>query len=121
MQDDLGQINRKMQDLLRDLQEYATGKMSDSVKNSLDPMIQNLLQNMGIDFSQLRGMAAGQASYDPYKVVGLDRSASDDEVKKRYRELMYLLHPDTAGVRGTEDLFKTVMAAFDVIKRERGW
>jgi hypothetical protein len=35
-----------------------------------------------------------QAAFDPYQVLGLDQSASDEEVKKRYRELLFKLHPD---------------------------
>jgi DnaJ-domain-containing protein 1 len=121
MQEDLEQINQEMEKILQELQRYAMEKMEETAKKALDPVIQQLLQNMGIDFSQIRGMASGQTALDPYRIIGLDRSASDDEVKKRYRELVYLLHPDTSGAGGTEHLFQTVMAAFELIKKERGW
>ncbi|MDY6916854.1 MAG: J domain-containing protein [Chloroflexota bacterium] len=65
--------------------------------------------------------AAGQSGVDPYRILGLDRSASDDEVKHRYRELLLKLHPDTAGVEGTETLLQLVMVAYSQIERERGW
>ena len=64
---------------------------------------------------------AHSAGMDPYQVIGLDRSASDGQVKKRYRELMFKLHPDTAATKGTEFLFKLVMAAYQQISQERGW
>ncbi len=61
------------------------------------------------------------ATVDPYRVLGLQRSEPDNQVKKRYRELAYKLHPDTAGIAGTEFLFQLVQAAYQQISRERGW
>jgi len=54
-------------------------------------------------------------------VLGLDKTAGDDEIKKRYRELLRKLHPDTSGTPGTSFLLQMVIAAFEIIKRERGW
>ena len=34
---------------------------------------------------------------DPYKVLGVSRDASDDEVKKAYRTLSRKYHPDEIG------------------------
>ena len=62
-----------------------------------------------------------RTAVDPYRVMGLDKTAADDLIKKRYRELIYVLHPDTARVKGTEFLFQLVVAAFQQIGRERGW
>ena len=53
--------------------------------------------------------------------MGLDKSASEEEVKKRYRELLRKLHPDTAGVEGTAFLLQMVLAAYEMIRQERGW
>jgi DnaJ-class molecular chaperone len=58
---------------------------------------------------------------DPYRILGLQRADPDDQVKKRYREMVAKLHPDTAGVKGTEFLFQLVLAAYQQISRERGW
>jgi len=44
-----------------------------------------------------------------------------DLVKKRYRELLIKLHPDTAGVRGTDFLLQMMIAAYQQIAKERGW
>jgi len=53
-----------------------------------------------------------------YHILGLEKSASDEEIKKRYRDLAKRLHPDVAG-KETEHLFKLVQAAYEQIKRER--
>ena len=63
--------------------------------------------------------APRQSSADAYRILGLSQSASDEEVKKRYRELVKYLHPDTAGVKGTTCLFQIVLAAYEAIRRQR--
>jgi len=78
---------------------------------------------MGIDLSGLSGMMSQSkvAGFDPYQIMGLDKSASDEEIKKRYHELLKRLHPDTAGIEGTSFLLQLVLTAYELIKRERGW
>ena len=60
---------------------------------------------------------------DPYKVLGVDRSASDEEVKKAYRNLSRKYHPD-ANVNNpnkekAEEMFKLVQQAYEQIMYER--
>lgn len=92
------------------------------MKGTLDPAkLAEMMKGMGIDPSQLSGMMGSTPGFDPYKILGLDKSASDEEVKKRYHELLHKLHPDTAGVEGTAFLLQMVLASYEMIKRERGW
>jgi len=70
-------------------------------------------------FGQVMGPSSPSEAFDPYKILGLDRSASDEEIERRYKELVRRLHPDTAGVKGTEFLFQLVKTAYDLIKSER--
>jgi len=96
--------------------------MANLLKDALNPdMMMHFLRSMGIDMSQLPGMFGQQPGFDPYKVLGLEKEASDEEVKKRYRELLRKLHPDTAGMEGTSFLLQMVLAAYELIKREREW
>lgn len=53
---------------------------------------------------------------DPYVILGLSRDASEDEIKKAYRRLAKKLHPDLSpGNRATEQQFKEVTAAYDLL------
>jgi len=49
---------------------------------------------------------------DPYEILGLERTASPDEIRKAYRRLAKKLHPDlNPGDKSAEDRFKDVSAA----------
>lgn len=95
--------------MLRDLQGWMNGQLT------------SLLKTLGVNTIQFQAMINGKTAPDPYQVLGLDKAASNDEVKIRYRELVRRLHPDTAGVKGTEYFFNLVMVAYQMIKAERGW
>lgn len=53
---------------------------------------------------------------DYYEVLGLERGASPDEVKKAYRSLARKYHPDmNPGDKDSEDRFKEAKEAYDVL------
>jgi molecular chaperone DnaJ len=53
---------------------------------------------------------------DPYRVLGVDRKASADEIKKAYRKLARQYHPDrNGGDAQAEERFKEIQQAYDVL------
>ena len=53
---------------------------------------------------------------DPYKELGVSRTASQDEIKKAFRKLAKDLHPDkNPGDKTAEERFKRITAAFDLL------
>lgn len=91
-------------------------------------------RGFGLDqraWERAQGGTARQAQADqpdPYGVLGVSRSASDEEVHLTWRQLMRENHPDTLAARGVppefiaraNDKVARINAAWDRIKRERG-
>ncbi len=57
------------------------------------------------------------AEKDYYGILGVERTASDEEIKKAYRRLAHELHPDKhAGDREKEEKFKLINEAYEALK-----
>ncbi len=61
-----------------------------------------------------------------YKVLEIEETATDDEVKRAYKKMAIKHHPDKVEALGedvkrvAEEKFKSVIAAYELIKKERG-
>jgi curved DNA-binding protein len=54
---------------------------------------------------------------DYYKVLGVDKKAPAEEIKKSYRKLAVKYHPDkNAGNKAAEEKFKEISEAYEVLK-----
>ena len=77
------------------------------------------------DFNSIQAMFIKDTLSD-YKILGLDSSATDNEVKKTYRKMAAKYHPDKVAHLGedlknlAEEKFKSLNDAYQNIKKERG-
>ncbi len=61
---------------------------------------------------------------DPYKALGVGRSASQDEIRKAFKALARKYHPDRNQKPGAEERFKEASQAYEVIgdaKKRKLW
>lgn len=77
------------------------------------------------DFSSIKAMFFKNPD-SAYKILEIDRTATDTEIKKAYREMVKKYHPDKlqhldeAHRKGGEEKFKKVQEAYEQIQKERG-
>ncbi|MCK0161063.1 TerB family tellurite resistance protein [Allomuricauda sp. F6463D] len=77
------------------------------------------------DFESIMAMFIKSAD-NAYKILEIEKSATDDQVKKAYRTMAKKYHPDRVvteneAIRnGAEEKFKEVQKAYETIQKERG-
>ena len=84
------------------------------------------LRVRSIDFESIKAMFIKQVD-GAYKILEVDRSASDSEIKKAYRYLAKRHHPDKVEhlgepyVKAAREKFQNIQKAYEQIKSERGF
>ncbi|UOH81097.1 hypothetical protein LQV05_003759 [Cryptococcus neoformans] len=63
-----------------------------------------------------KGMNGGPP--DPFEVMALDRSATQQEVKQQYYKLALLLHPDSSHPSSSPDHFATLNKAYNLLSKQ---
>jgi DnaJ like chaperone protein len=103
----------------------ADGHVSDSEVRKIEEISRYF--SVGIrDFESIKAMFFKSAD-SAYKILEIDKSASDAEIKKAYRTMVKKYHPDKlvnmdeAYQKGAKEKFNKVQQAYEQLQRERGF
>lgn len=97
------------------------------VEQGEQKLIALICNQMGIstnDFQSIQAMFVPNTESD-YKILEIERTASNDELKKAYRRMAMKFHPDKVSTLGEEvqnaakEKFQKVNQAYENIKKER--
>lgn len=125
------QIRYNMQYPLRlQLLHYLFGiaEADSSVSQSEISTLQQISQYLGLstdDFESIKAMFL-RSTESHYKILEIEKKATDEEVKKAYRKMAVKYHPDKVTHLGDEfqkaakEKFQKVQEAYEKIRKERG-
>ena len=91
-------------------------------------IIQRIANLMGVpqsDFESLKNMFYRDTNSD-YKVLGIESTATEEEIKKAYRQMAIRYHPDKVAAmgdeyqKGAQEKFQKIQEAYENIKKQRG-
>ncbi|XP_067301756.1 dnaJ homolog subfamily C member 16 isoform X1 [Pseudorasbora parva] len=81
-------------------------------------MVVILLSVMMIYMLLVDAVVESTAEFDPYKVLGVTRSASQAEIKKVYKRLAKEWHPDKNKNPEAEDMFIKITKSYEILTNE---
>lgn len=100
-----------------------------AVDRSEYDLLRRMAQDMGINDKDLGSLSAMFRTTDPsaaYKILEIEPTATDDEVKKAYRRMAMKFHPDKVAQLGEDvqkaasEKFKKVQQAYESLQKQRG-
>lgn len=107
---------------------FGIAKADGHVADAEIRVIQNIADLLGVpnsDFESVKNMFYRDVNSD-YKVLEIEPTATDDEVKKAYRQMAVRYHPDKVASMGEEyqkgakEKFQKIQEAYENIKKQRG-
>ena len=106
---------------------FGIAKSDGHVQESELLLLKRISQLMGVpnmDFESVKNMFYRDVNSD-FKVLGLESSATDEEVKKAYRQMAIRYHPDKVAQlgeeyqKGAKEKFQKIQEAYENIKKTR--
>ncbi len=107
---------------------FGIAKADGEIHNKEIELIGQMARYLGIsrpDFISIKAMFVKDTS-GAYLILEIDKSASEEEIKKAYRKMAVKYHPDKVSHLGEEfqkaaqEKFQSVQDAYEQIKKERG-
>lgn len=68
--------------------------------------------------SSLMDSSDAKSGKDYYEILGVDRSATDKQIKKAFRKLALKYHPDRNKEKDAEEKFKEIAQAYEILSDE---
>jgi DnaJ like chaperone protein len=108
---------------------FHIAKSDGDVATSELNVIERIANNLEIsltDFESVKNMFYRNVDSD-YKILGVESSSSDDEIKKAYRKMAIKFHPDKVAQLGEEhqkaakEKFQQIQDAYEALKKRRGF
>ena len=108
---------------------YGIASADAAVSDTENSVLNRIAGYMGIsdtDFQSIRAMFVSQSDA-AYKILEIEPTVPDEEVKKAYRRMAMKYHPDKVSHLGEDfkkvahEKFRKVKEAYDQIKKERGF
>ncbi len=108
---------------------FGIAQADGSVSEAEVKHIQNIANNIGLlssDFNSIKAMFYKDVDVS-YKILGLDKVATNEEIKKAYRQLAVKYHPDKVSHLGEEyqvgakEKFQKIQDAYENLKKQRGF
>ena len=107
---------------------FGVAAVDDHLDESELRVIQQIAAYLGIrqaDYASIKAMFVKEVDGD-YKILEIDKNATNEEVKKAYRKMAVKYHPDKVSHMGEEykesakQKFQKMKDAYDTIKKQRG-
>lgn len=108
---------------------FGIAKSDGDVSETELRVIESIAVKLGVpsvEFESVKNMFYRDTNSD-YKVLGIEPSATDEEVKKAYRQMAIKFHPDKVAQMGEEfqkgakEKFQQIQDSYEAIKKQRGF
>lgn len=140
---DVAAVSLKIRELINQEQKkslihflYGITIQNGAISTNEKILLENIAKKIGLSQSDYEDIVSGSKQnnkntstssssntfgYNPYKVLNIEESATDLEVKKAYRQMVLKHHPDKSDVNDevANEKFNQISEAYHIIKKRR--